>query len=197
MVTTLITLFSFERLKVNEQLMVKYQDWLGEKPLEGNVRKLHAFVNDEAESWMVALETVWGLGQQKTKVLSAGSTLTVTQVSVKRKSVPVKCQICSKEHGLWLCEQFKALPVDQQWENAWELQVCFSCLSHSHRNSTCRRARHCAIVGCRSNRHRLLRNEVNRRMLMVEVLQGDSLQRKLQSWSNVVGKVASITSLRT
>ena len=91
-------------------MIVKYQDWLREKHLEGNVRNLHAFVNDEAESWMVALETVRGLGQQKTKVLSAGSTLAVTQVSVKKKSIPVKCKVCSKDHGLWLCKQFKALP---------------------------------------------------------------------------------------
>ena len=32
--------------KINEQLIVKYQDF--------NVRNVHAFVNDEAESWMVA-----------------------------------------------------------------------------------------------------------------------------------------------
>ena len=168
--------------KLNEQLIVKYQDWLREKHLEGNMRNLHAFINDEAESWMVALETVRGLGQQKTKVLSAGSTLAITQVSVKKKSVPVKCKICSKERGLWLCEQFKALPVDQLWEKARELRVCFSCLSHSLRSSTCRRARRCPIVGCCSNHHRLLHNEVNQRMPMAvspnpnvaEVLQGDS-----------------------
>ena len=41
---------------LNEQLIVKYQDWLRQKYLEGNVRNLHAFVNDEAESWMVALD---------------------------------------------------------------------------------------------------------------------------------------------
>ncbi|KAK2558628.1 hypothetical protein P5673_018821 [Acropora cervicornis] len=168
--------------KLNEQLVVKYQDCLREKHLEGNVRNLHAFVNDEAESWMVALETVRGLGQQKTNVLSAGSTLAVTQVSVKKKSIPVKCKVCSKDHGLWLCGQFKALPVDQRWEKARELRVCFSCLSHSHRSSTCRRAKRCPIVGCSSNHHHLLHNEVNQRMPMAvspnpnvaEVLQGDS-----------------------
>ena len=42
--------------KLNELLKVKYQDWLREKHLEGNVRNLHAFVNDEAKSWMVALD---------------------------------------------------------------------------------------------------------------------------------------------
>ena len=66
--------------KLNEQLIVKYQDWFREKHLGGNVRNLHAFVNDAAESWMVALETVRGLGQQKTKVLPTGRTLAVTQV---------------------------------------------------------------------------------------------------------------------
>ena len=66
--------------KLNEQLIVKYQDWFREKHLGGNVRNLHAFVNDAAESWMVALETVRSLGQQKTKVLPTGRTLAVTQV---------------------------------------------------------------------------------------------------------------------
>ena len=146
------------------------------------MRKLHTFVNDEAESRMVALETARGLGQQKTRVHPTGSTLAVTQVSVKKKSVPVKCKICPKEHDLWLCKKFKGLPVDQRWEKARELRVCFSCSSHSHRSSTYRRARHCPAVGCSSNHHRLLHNEVNQRMPtaaspnpnVAEVLRGDS-----------------------
>ena len=89
--------------KVNEQLIVKYQDLLKEKHLEGNVKNLHDFVNDEAESWMLALETVKGLGQQKTRALSGGRSLAVSQVSVKNKNVPERCKLCSKEHGLWQC----------------------------------------------------------------------------------------------
>jgi len=70
--------------KLNEQPIVKYQDWLRERRLEGNVRNLHAFVNDEAESWMVALETVKGLRHHKAIALSTGSTLAVTQMSLKK-----------------------------------------------------------------------------------------------------------------
>ena len=108
--------------KRNEQLIVKYQDWLRERQLEGNVRNLHAFVNDEAESWMVALETVKGFGQQKAKALSTGRTLAVTQMSLKKKSVLEKCKLCSNEHGLWQCTQFKALPVEKRWDKAREVQ---------------------------------------------------------------------------
>jgi len=44
--------------KLNEQLILKYQDWLRERRLGGNVRNPHGFVNDKAEIWMVAIETV-------------------------------------------------------------------------------------------------------------------------------------------
>ena len=148
--------------KLNEQLIVKYQDWLRERQLEGNVRNLHTFVNDEAESWMVALETVKGLGQQKAKALPAGRTLAVTQVSFKKKNVLEKCKLCSNEHGLWQCSKFKALPVEKRWDKARELRVCFCCLSSSHRSTTCRRSRCCSIDGCRSNHHRLLHNGVQK-----------------------------------
>lgn len=148
--------------KLKEQLIVKYQDWLRERQLEGNVRNLHAFVNDEAESWMVALETVKGLGEQKAKTLSTGRTLAVTQVSLKTKNGLEKCKLCSNEHGLWQCSQFKALPVEKRCDKARELRVCFCCLSSSHRSTTCRRSRCCSIDGCRSNHHRLLHNGVQK-----------------------------------
>ena len=143
---------------------MKYQDWLREKHLEGNVKNLHDFVNDEAESWMLALETVKGLGQQKTRALSGGRTLAVSQVSVKNKNVPERCKLCSKEHGLWQCSQFKALPVEKRWDKARELRVCFCCLSSYHRSTTCRRSRSCSIDGCRSNHHHLLHNQAHKRV---------------------------------
>ena len=133
---------------------MKYQDWLGERHLEGNVRNLHAFVNDEAESWLVALETKRLSTAED--VLTTGSTLAVIQASVEKKNVTEKCKVCSKEHGLWQCDQFKALPVEKRWDKARELRVCFSCLSSSHRSKTCRRTRRCSIDGCRSNDQRLL-----------------------------------------
>ena len=148
--------------KLNEQLIVKYQDWLRERKLEGNVRNLYTFVNDEGESWMVALETLKGLGQQKPKALSTGRTLTVTQVSFKTKNVLEKCKLCSNEHGLWQCSKFKAFPVEKRWDKARELRVCFCCLSNSHRSTTCRRSRCCSIDGCCSNHHRLLHNGVQK-----------------------------------
>jgi len=42
-------------------------------------------VNDEAESWMVVLETLKGLGQQRAKALSTGRTLAVSKPCLWRK----------------------------------------------------------------------------------------------------------------
>lgn len=80
--------------KLNEQLIVKYQDWLREKRLEGTVKDLYDFVNDEAESWVTAAETMKGLGQEKTKVQATLSTLAVPQVRIEKKNVAPKCKLC-------------------------------------------------------------------------------------------------------
>ena len=67
-----------------------------------------------------------------------------------------KCKIHSKEeHGLCLRDQLKVVRLDQRWDKARELRVCAGCLSSSHRNATCRRAKRCSIEGCPSNDHRL------------------------------------------
>lgn len=53
--------------KLNEQLVVKYQDWLKDKHVLGTVHSLYTFINQEAESWMTAIETVKGLSPEKTR----------------------------------------------------------------------------------------------------------------------------------
>lgn len=149
--------------KLNEPLIVKYQDWLRENHMEGTVRNLYTFVNEEAESWMTAVETVKGLGPEKAKPhQNTGRTMVVPQVQVEGKRPAIKCQLCSKEHGLWKCDQFKELPIDERWDKARELRVCFRCLSSFHRSNSCRSKRLCQINGCRSNHHRLLHNVRNR-----------------------------------
>jgi len=137
--------------KLNEQLIVKYQDWLRERGLQGSVRDLYRFVNDEAESWMTAAETIKGLNPERAR--TTGSTLAVPQVTIVKKW---KCKLCSGEHGLWQCNTFKELPVEKRWEKAKELRACFRCLSTSHMSAACKRARSCKIDGCRSNHHQLL-----------------------------------------
>ena len=149
--------------KLNEQLIVKYQDWLRENHMEGTVCNLYTFVNEEAESWMTAVETVKGLGPDKPRSHSGGRTLTVPEVKTEERRSTWKCQLCSQEHGLWKCDRFKSLPVDERWNKARELKVCFRCLSGSHHSTTCRSTRLCLTNGCRSNHHRLLHNPEPRR----------------------------------
>jgi len=80
-------------------------------------------VNEEAESWMAAVETVKGLGADKARSQSGGRILAVPQVTTEEKKPSWKCRLCPQEHGLWKCDQFKALTVNERWSKAKELSL--------------------------------------------------------------------------
>ena len=144
--------------KLNERLVVKYQDWLKDKHVLGTVHSLYTFINQEAESWMTAIETVKGLGPEKTRSNNTGRTLVIPEVKIEEKKQGSKCRLCSQDHGLWKCDQFKGLSVEERWNKARELKVCFRCLSSYHMSNSCKSRRLCQTNGCRSNHHQLLHN---------------------------------------
>jgi len=109
--------------KLNEQLIVKYQDWLRERWLEGNVRSLHAFCERQSLKLDGCIRDCQRLRTAEGKAISTGRTLAVTQVSLKKNNVLAKCKLCLNEHGLWQCSQFKALPGEKRWDEARELRA--------------------------------------------------------------------------
>lgn len=52
--------------------------------MEGTVRNLYTFVNEEAESWMAVVKTVKELGPERSKRPSGGRTLTVSEQQRKK-----------------------------------------------------------------------------------------------------------------
>ena len=64
--------------------------------------------------------------------------------------------MCKGHHGVWRCDKFKDLPVQERWNTAKRLKLCFRCLGGDHRGQTCVRTRVCGINNCKDNHIRLL-----------------------------------------
>lgn len=82
----------------------------------------------------------------------------IPEVKVEEKKQGSKCQLCSQDHGLWKCDQFKGLSVEERRNKARELNVCFRCLSSYHMSNSCKSIRLYQTNGCRSNHRQLLHN---------------------------------------
>ena len=80
-----------------------------------------------------------------------------TMSSPKRRAIK-KSQWCNP-HGLWACDSFRKMTVNQRWDIAREQRVCFRCLSYGHQGEACVRSRICGLNGCRSAHHYLLHDE--------------------------------------
>ena len=65
-------------------------------------------------------------------------------------------QVCNGNHGVWRCDKFKDLGIQERWDTAKRLNLCFRSLGADHRGLTCVRSRICGINSCRETRNRLL-----------------------------------------
>lgn len=66
------------------------------------------------------------------------------------------CEVCSKEgHAPSDCDQFNRLTVNERWQKARALLLCFQCL-RKHRRRNCRTSPRCGIDGCTFRHHHLL-----------------------------------------
>lgn len=50
----------------------------------------------------------------------------------------VKCDVCSKAHMTFKCEQFLKLSPNERFEKAKQLQLCINCLKSSHKTNACK-----------------------------------------------------------
>ena len=141
--------------KLNENLLSRYNRWVFEKGYPETVESLRTFVNQESEFLTTAAETVGGILKVSARKDHAGPTF-VTQSETKQKYNNRTCVICNQSHGIWACETFKSMNINQRWDKAKEFKLCFRCLSDTHRGERCPRSRICGINGCTYNHNRLL-----------------------------------------
>ena len=67
------------------------------------------------------------------------------------------CQMCSGQHGIWQCEQFKQLSVSERKKQAADKALCFKCLGTGHYARVCPKKHfRCKVPGCGKEHHTLL-----------------------------------------
>ena len=65
----------------------------------------------------------------------------------------VECFVCKGEHALALCETWKKATVNERWELAKKLGLCFRCLKRGHRVERCSLKGTCPVEGCVRRHH--------------------------------------------
>ncbi|XP_062542350.1 uncharacterized protein LOC134210317 [Armigeres subalbatus] len=93
---------------------------------------------------------------------SKGQPFRTTQiVATKAHTVTIQksdeCPICSDAHGVEKCSAFKTLAVNERYEKAKQLGLCYSCLKKGHRTSNCKTNAKCPK--CSRRHHMMLHQE--------------------------------------
>ena len=67
-----------------------------------------------------------------------------------------QCAVCLDYHDITQCDMFKAMLPVQRQQLARQKQLCYGCLSRSHRVAECRESVMCSIDGCKSRHSKFL-----------------------------------------
>ncbi|XP_058446157.1 uncharacterized protein LOC131427192 [Malaya genurostris] len=66
------------------------------------------------------------------------------------------CPICSEDHAIYQCSDFKQAPVKERRELAQHAKLCFNCLRSNHWVKTCQSKFVCRNADCKQKHHTLL-----------------------------------------
>ena len=144
--------------KLPQAMLAAYHRWVCEKQQIESVESLRAFVVQEAEFQVVAAETINGIGENRTptrpRTMFGGDTA---------QHIRWECKICSEQHGVWACPQFKEKTIHERWELAKQHKLCYRCLTANHKGQKCQKSRICGIQGCQETHNRLLHQSRHQR----------------------------------
>ena len=126
--------------KLNEGMLAQYHRWIFKNHCWESVETLKEFMLQEAEFQTVASETIRGVTSSNRNVdsrrnQSEKAFFGNAQESEIQKYCP--CKVCKGHHGVWYCDKFKDLPVQERWNTAKRLKLCFRCLGGGHRGHVC------------------------------------------------------------
>ena len=126
--------------KLNEGMLAQYHRWIFENHRWESVETLKEFVLQEAEFQTVASETIRGVTSSNRNVHSRRNRSEKAFFGNAQESEIQKyrpCKVCKGHHGVWRCDKFKDLPVQERWNTAKRLKLCFRCLGGGHRGHVC------------------------------------------------------------
>ena len=97
----------------------------------------------------------------------------MTNVSAREQ---VSCPLCSAEHTLFNCEEFKKLSVRERFNFTRSKKLCDNCLRHGHKAAQCLKPARCTVSGCGGRHTRFLHfptTEANRAQVRDSIMQNE------------------------
>ena len=156
--------------KLAERQVESYSRWLREHKKERSVLSLKDWLKEEVRVRVEAVEMVHGVegidlslkrneaGGGKFRYGDRGRsrTLFAGRGGVGGKDVKPPCALCEGNHGIWSCQRFQDMKVQDRWNIAKVKYLCFRCLGSHHQGKACLRSKACNTDGCTKNHHALL-----------------------------------------
>ncbi|CAB4043201.1 Hypothetical predicted protein, partial [Paramuricea clavata] len=156
--------------KLAERQVESYSRWLREHKKERSVLSLKDWLKEEVRVRVEAVEMVHGVegmdlslkrneaGGGKFRYGDRGRsrTLFAGRGGVGGKDVKPPCALCEGNHGIWSCQRFQDMKVQDRWNIAKVKHLCFRCLGSDHQGKACLRSKACKTDGCTKNHHALL-----------------------------------------
>ncbi len=160
--------------KLAERQVESYSRWLREHKKERSVLSLNDWLKEEVRVRVEAVEMVHGVegidlslkrnevGGGKSRYGDRGRsrTLFAGRGGVGSKDVKPPCALCEGNHGIWYCQRFQGMKVQDRWDIAKAKHLCFRCLGSDHQGRACLRSKACKTDGCTKNHHTLLHDSV-------------------------------------
>ena len=137
--------------KLPEMMLANYHRWIFENNHLESVETLRDWLVQEAEFQTIAAETIKGIMNQKKTKHSNGSFFSDQKTSSFRR-----CKICNGKHGIWSCEVFQRMDINNKWNAVKKEKLCFCCLGDDHYSKDCKRRRKCGVQDCDKGHHKLL-----------------------------------------
>ena len=136
--------------KLPEMMLASYHRWIFENNHLESVETLRDWIVQEAEFQTIAAETIKGITTNlKKKKHNNGSFFSDQKNNFRR------CKVCNGKHGVWACEVFQRMDVNNKWDAVKKEKLCFCCLGDDHFSKDCKRRRKCGVSNCDKEHHKL------------------------------------------
>ena len=132
------SLYTKLQRKIPEAMLARYHRWVFEYGKEESVLALREWIIQESEFQTIATETVRSLSSKSAKPSSRqvprfGNQRTFFgEAESDRNSKKIPCADCGKNHGVWICPEFKRRRVPDRWKISKQNQLCYRCLAQGH-----------------------------------------------------------------
>ena len=136
--------------KLPEMMLGSYHRLIFENNHLESLETLRDWLVQEAEFQKIAAEKIKGIMNKKMKH-NNGSFFSDQNTSSFRR-----CKICNEKYGIWSCDVFQRMDINNKWNAVKKEKLYFCCLGDD-----CQRRTKCGVQDCGKGHHKLLHFQKN------------------------------------